>query len=281
MDAEPVDIEVDLSRGIPAWTLVGLPDAAVREARDRVRSALLNSGFDFPLKRITVNLAPADRRKDGTHFDLGVAMGLLLASHQVRIGGATPFIFGELALDGRLNPVRGAIPLCLYAKQAGFRDVILPVKNAREVCVLEGIHALGADNLMQAVRHVTGQHLLEPVSSAGTETMIESESAPDMADIRGQQQARRALEIAAGGGHNLLMIGPPGVGKTMLARRMSGTLPPLTVQQRLAVSRIYSVLLIAECFFLMNWRSLTGGCWRSCGSHWKMVRYALPAPPAR
>jgi len=236
-----VDIEVDLSRGIPAWTLVGLPDAAVREARDRVRSALLNSGFDFPLKRITVNLAPADRRKDGTHFDLGVAMGLLLASHQVRIGGATPFIFGELALDGRLNPVRGAIPLCLYAKQAGFRDVILPVKNAREVCVLEGIHALGADNLMQAVRHVTGQHLLEPVSSAGTETMIESESAPDMADIRGQQQARRALEIAAGGGHNLLMIGPPGVGKTMLARRMSGILPPLTVQQRLAVSRIYSV----------------------------------------
>jgi len=241
MDAEPVDIEVDLSRGIPAWTLVGLPEAAVREARDRVRSALLNSGFDFPLKRITVNLAPADRRKDGTHFDLGVAMGLLLASHQVRIGDAMPFIFGELALDGRLNPVRGAIPLCLYAKQAGFRDVILPVKNAREVCVLEGIHALGADNLMQVVRHVTGRHLLEPVSPAETETIIRSESVPDMADIRGQQQARRALEIAAGGGHNLLMVGPPGVGKTMLARRMSGILPPLTVQQRLDVSRIYSV----------------------------------------
>jgi len=241
LDAEPVDIEVDLSRGIPTWTLIGLPDAAVREARDRVRSALLNSGFDFPLKRITVNLAPADRRKEGTHFDLGVAVGLLLASRQIRVRKTIPFIFGELALDGRLNPVRGAIPLCLYARESGFQDIILPVKNAREVCVLEGIHVFGADNLMQVVQHVSGQQMLKPTLPTEHEQEVDSGSVPDMADIRGQQQARRALEIAAAGGHNLLMVGPPGVGKTMLARRMSGILPPLTVQQRLDVSRIYSV----------------------------------------
>jgi len=236
-----VDIEVDLSRGIPTWTLVGLPDAAVREARDRVRSALLNSGFDFPLKRITVNLAPADRHKEGTHFDLGIAVGLLLASRQTSSRETMPFIFGELALDGRLNPVRGAIPLCLFARQAGFRDIILPAKNAREVCVLEDLHIYGADNLMQVVQHLSGQQILDLTPSTDAETVIGPEPVPDMADIRGQQQARRALEIAAAGGHNLLMVGPPGVGKTMLARRMSGILPPLTAQQRLDVSRIYSV----------------------------------------
>ncbi len=242
LDAVAVDIEVDLSRGLPTWNLIGLPEAAVREARDRVRSALLNSGFEFPLKRITVNLAPADRRKDGTHFDVGVAVGLLLASGQIKVSDGVPFIFGELALDGRLNPIRGAIPLCLFARQAGFHDVILPAGNAREVAVLDDLNVYGASTLLQLVLHLTGKHPLEPEASSILEAEADaSRDVPDMADIRGQYQARRALEIAAAGGHNLLMIGPPGVGKTMLARRISGILPALSLQQRLEVSRIYSV----------------------------------------
>ncbi len=246
MDAESVDIEVDLSRGLPAWSLVGLPDAAVREARDRVRSALLNSGFEFPLRRITVNLAPADRRKDGTHFDIGVAVGLLMASRQIKVGEKTPFIIGELALDGRLNPVRGAIPLCLFAKEAGFRDVVLPVENAREVAPLGALNVFGAGNLMEVVRHISGQHRLDLVIPPLDAPAKRQKSIVDMADIRGQHQARRALEIAAAGGHNLLMVGSPGAGKTMLARRMSSILPTLTIQQRLEVSRIYSVAGLSE-----------------------------------
>ncbi|MFQ5355141.1 MAG: YifB family Mg chelatase-like AAA ATPase [Mariprofundaceae bacterium] len=246
MDVEPVDIEVDLSRGLPTWSLVGLPDAAVREARDRVRSALLNSGFEFPLKRITVNLAPADRRKDGTHFDIGVAVGLLIASRQIKVSEDMPFVFGELALDGRLNPVRGAIPLCLFAKEAGFRDIILPVENAKEVAALGALNVFGAASLMEVVRHISGQHQLGLLIPQPEAPEKRRKSIVDMADIRGQHQARRALEIAAAGGHNLLMVGSPGAGKTMLARRMSSILPALTIQQRLEVSCIYSVAGLSE-----------------------------------
>jgi len=243
LQAEPVDVEVDLSRGLPAWNMVGLPEAAVREARDRVRSALLNSGFEFPLRHITVNLSPADRRKDGAHFDLPVAMGLLLASDQCRPAvepSDFPFMLGELALDGRLNPVPGVLPLAMFAREQGFHSLIVPEGNAHEAAMVSGVEVLPAVSLLQAVSHLAGRSLLTPhtETSAGPG---EKRNLPDLADIRGQLQAKRALEIAAAGGHHMLMSGPPGVGKSMLAKRLPGILPPLTLEQRLEVARIFSV----------------------------------------
>jgi len=252
LNAEPVDVEVDLSRGLPAWNMVGLPEAAVREARDRVRSALLNSGFEFPLRHITVNLAPADKRKDGSHFDLPVAIGLLVASGQIqmnrkRSGNAKvsedslPFMLGELALDGRLNAVPGVLPLAMHARDNGFMHLIIPEDNAPEAVLVEGIEVLPAANLLQVARHLSNHDLLISVPRPVDSVAKTVSNVPDMADIRGQLQARRALEIAAAGGHHMLMSGPPGVGKSMLAKRMPGILPPLTLAQRLEVARIYSV----------------------------------------
>lgn len=246
LDAEAVDVEVDLSRGLPTWSMVGLPEAAVREARDRVRAALLNANFEFPLRHITVNLAPADRRKDGSHFDLPVAIGLLLASEQIRLGGryasdhALPFMLGELALDGRLNPVVGTLPMALFARRQGFATLVLPSANAAEAAAVEGLEVLAADHLLEVTAYLSGTGTLERVRHSGQEDTVTGH-VPDMADIRGQHQARRALEIAAAGGHHLLMTGPPGVGKSMLAQRLPGILPPLTLDQRLEVTRIYSV----------------------------------------
>jgi len=252
LNAEPVDVEVDLSRGLPAWNMVGLPEAAVREARDRVRSALLNSGFEFPLKHITVNLAPADKRKDGSHFDLSVAIGLLVASGQIRMKqdksddtGASknklPFMLGELALDGRLNAVPGVLPLAMHARDNGFVHLIIPEDNAAEAALVEGIEVLPAASLLQVARHLSNRDLLVPAPKAAKSVAKTTGHLPDLADIRGQLQARRALEIAAAGGHHMLMSGPPGVGKSMLAKRLPGILPLLTLRQRLEVARIYSV----------------------------------------
>ncbi len=252
LNAEPVDVEVDLSRGLPAWNMVGLPEASVREARDRVRSAVLNSGFEFPLKHITVNLAPADKRKDGSHFDLPVAIGLLVASGQIQMNrdasGNTnaaeenlPFMLGELALDGRLNPVPGVLPLAMHARDQGFACMIVPEDNAREAALVEGLEVLRAASLLQVARHLSGRDLLAVSSDQISSPAGHVTDMPDLADIRGQLQARRALEIAAAGGHHILMSGPPGVGKSMLARRLPGILPPLTLTQRLEVARIYSV----------------------------------------
>ncbi|MFQ5344636.1 MAG: YifB family Mg chelatase-like AAA ATPase [Mariprofundus sp.] len=258
LDAEAVDVEVDLSRGLPCWTLVGLGEAAVREARDRVRAAVVNSGFEFPLRRITVNLAPADKRKDGSHFDLPIAIGLLLASGQVDVNqhsekqlqlssekntglkSGLPFLIGELALDGRLNPVNGVLPLVLFARSNGFREIIVPVENVAEAAAVQGLHVYPAEHLLAVARHLTGNQLIE---AAETTSLTHSlpENTPDMADIRGQQQARRVLEIAASGSHHLLMTGSPGVGKSMLAQRLPGIMPPLSMEQALEVTRIYSI----------------------------------------
>jgi magnesium chelatase family protein len=243
LDAEAVDVEVDLSRGLPSWNMVGLPEAAVREARDRVRAALLNGGFEFPLRHITVNLAPADRRKDGSHFDLPVAIGLLLASGQFTVpeeGPSFPLLVGELALDGRINAVAGVLPLALFARQQGLESIVVPVDNAAEAAAVQGLTVYAAHHLLDVVRHLSGRDAL-PRFISSPESDGVHDHLPDLADIRGQHQARRALEIAAAGGHHLLLIGSPGVGKSMLASRLPGILPPLTPAQRLEVARIYSV----------------------------------------
>ncbi len=240
LDAEPVDVEVDLSRGLPSWSMVGLAEAAVRESRDRVRAALLNSHFEFPLRHITVNLSPADQRKDGSYFDLPVAIGLLIASGQIPAVKNLPFMVGELALDGRLNAINGALPLTLFARAHGYTSIILPEKNADEASAVDDMEILPASSLLAVARHLAGQELLdsfEPDVAVQTPENV----VPDMADIRGQYQARRALEIAAAGGHHLLLSGPPGVGKSMLAQRLPGILPQLTPDQKLEVARIYSI----------------------------------------
>ncbi len=245
LDAEAVDVEVDLSRGLPCWSLVGLPEGAVREARDRVRAAVTNSGFEFPLRRITVNLAPADRRKDGSHFDLAIAIGLLMASAQIlRNKKKSPkedlFLIGELALDGRLNSVRGVLPLVLFARAQGFTKVIVPIDNVVEATAVQGMEIYPAAHLLAVAQHLGGSKTLsvaDHVDSLNADPI----HCEDMADIRGQQQARRVLEIAAAGAHHLLFTGSPGVGKSMLAHRLPGIMPPLTMQQALEVTRIYSV----------------------------------------
>ncbi|PIW46280.1 MAG: ATP-dependent protease [Zetaproteobacteria bacterium CG12_big_fil_rev_8_21_14_0_65_54_13] len=250
VDAEPVDVEVDLSKGLPCWALVGLGEAAVREARDRVRAAVVNSGFEFPLRRITVNLSPADRRKDGSHFDLPIAVGLLIASGQLTArsklslstqeqGVDTPFLIGELALDGRLNTVSGVLPLVMFARTHGFHDVIVPAGNEQEAAAITGIRVFPAPNLLAVARHITGVSQL-PIAS-GENISRPSTPVADMADVRGQRQARRVLEIAASGAHHLLMSGSPGVGKSMLAQRLPGIMPPLTREQAMEVTRIYSI----------------------------------------
>ncbi|MDQ6994141.1 MAG: YifB family Mg chelatase-like AAA ATPase [Mariprofundaceae bacterium] len=245
LDAEPVDVEVDLSRGLPCWSMVGLADASVREAKERVRSALLNSNFDFPLAHITVNLSPADQRKEGSYFDLPVAMGLLLASGQIVPDqdrqAAMPMLLGELALDGRLNPVTGILPLVLFAQQQGFTSVVVPQENAKEAALVEGLDILPAASLLSVAQHITAYASLTPYVLETLDDADLMEKHLDLADVRGQEQAKRALEIAAAGGHNVLMSGSPGVGKSMLAARLPGILPPLTMSQRLEVARIYSI----------------------------------------
>ncbi len=242
LEAEAVDVEVDLSRGMPSWSLVGLPDAAVREARDRVRAALLNSNFEFPLRHITVNLAPADKRKDGSYFDLPVAIGLLLASGQIKVDNAStlPFMVGELALDGHLNPIAGVLPLAIFAQAQGFKQIIVPLANAEEAAVVQGIEVIAASNVLEVAGHLQGSRLLSAFEPKTSDTTAQDHM-PDLQDVRGQQQARRALEIAAAGGHHLLMSGPPGSGKSMLASRLPSILPELTSEQRLAVARVYSI----------------------------------------
>ncbi|MDX8390632.1 MAG: YifB family Mg chelatase-like AAA ATPase [Mariprofundaceae bacterium] len=246
MDAEAVDVEVDLSRGLPSWSMVGLAEAAVREAKDRVRAAVINSGFEFPLRHITVNLSPANRRKDGSHFDLPVAIGLLLASGQIpcheKDHALLPFMVGELALDGRLNPVSGMLPLAIFAKNEGFTTLIVPEKNRIEAQAVEGVEVLSAAHLLDVARHLSGHTRLTRKDAVDVVTPDKDEHAIDMAEIRGQEQARRALELAAVGQHHLLMHGAPGSGKSMLAQRLPGILPPLTQGQKLEVSRIWSVV---------------------------------------
>jgi magnesium chelatase family protein len=225
LNAPPVTVEVHLANGLPALTLVGLPDVEVREARDRVRAAIVNSGFEFPGKRITVNLAPADLPKESGRFDLPIALGILAASGQIPAARLAAYEFaGELSLSGELRPVRGALAMALHAAGDG-KTFILPEASACEAALIGQENILGASSLLAVCAHLADQTHLLPPPAVDREI---SEIFPDLADVRGQTQARRVLEIAAAGQHSLLMLGPPGAGKSMLAARLPGLMPPLT-----------------------------------------------------
>ena len=241
VEAYGVHIEVDVSFGLPHFTMVGLPDATVRESRDRVRAAIRNSGFAFPSHRITVNLAPADVRKAGSSFDLPIALGLLATSGQLtRRAVDDTVVLGELSLDGAINGIRGVLPIAIAARRLGVRRLLLPPQNAAEATVVDGLDVQVARSLPEALNALNDPDCAEraSVSTVGSSPLP---SDGDLAEVRGQLLPRRALEIAAAGGHNLLLCGPPGAGKTMLARRLGGILPPLTFEEALECTAVHSV----------------------------------------
>ncbi len=247
LDGTVVDVEADISPGLPAFHVVGLPDAAVQESRERVRSAIRNSGAEFPMRRITVSLAPSDLPKSGPAYDLPIAMGLLASSGQVPDSLAGSLLLGELALDGSLRPTQGMLPMVAVGKSAGLKKVFVPAANAREAALVHGMEVMPVESLAQLVSHARGNSEIKPYDgkvapSGGAEGVLkEAGRWPDLADVRGQEHAKRAMEVAAAGGHNLLMTGPPGSGKTLLARSLPSILPEMTADESLEVTKIYSV----------------------------------------
>lgn len=235
-----IQVEADISNGLPAFDIVGLPDATVKESRDRVRAAIKNCGFKFPISRITVNLAPADRKKEGSVYDLPVLLAILKASDQLKADLSDSVTIGEVALDGILRGINGVLAMTIAAKENGIANIFVPKDNAVEAAVVEGINVYPVENIKQIIDHLTGEKLIEkqPLTSTAIANNLH---VPDFCDVKGQVAAKKALEVAAAGNHNIIMVGPPGSGKSMLAKRLPGILPDMTFEESIETTKIHSI----------------------------------------